>query len=174
MGCQSPNQKAHTMLRFLFCLLFITPVFILPSLLGNQDATASIEAEQDTYETFIDTKVAALSGCEPDNVPVYFRNEYVETHSAEFLHTAVDAASECFGLKATVMNLKFENMTEAELELADDQAEEVSEFLNAYDNTVEVERGAREIELDTRAVNGRAVIVEFNFEQSIESASAAQ
>lgn len=162
------------MLRFIFCLVFIAPIFFLPSILGNQDAVASIEIQEDTYDAFTDAKLTALDKCEPETIPVYFSDTFVETHSAEFLHSAVDAATDCAIATVRVVGLKFDNMTDAERTISDKQVQEVTEFLNAYGINLNVERSARKIELDTRAVNGRAVIVEFEFEPSFETASAAQ
>lgn len=162
------------MLRFLFCLIFIAPVFFLPSLLGNQDADASVEIQEDTYDMFTDSKISALSNCKAESIHVYFSDQYVETHSAAFLHQAVDAASSCENASIRIVNLKFDNMNDDELALADNQAEEATEFVKAYETNINVQRSVREAELDTRAVNGRAVIVEFEFNQSLETASAAQ
>lgn len=169
----SRTNKVKIMLRFLFCLVFIAPIFFVPSLLGNQDAVASIEIEEDTYDAFTDAKLTALDACEAETIPVYFSDIFVETHSAEFLHSAVDAASDCGNATARIVGLKFDTMNDVELELSEQQVEEVAEFLNAYEVNLNIEQAAREIELDTRAVNGRAVIVEFEFDQAVETASAA-
>lgn len=154
------------MLRFLFCLVFIAPVFFLPGLLGNQEADASVEIQQDTYDVSTDRKLVALENCESEAIPVYFYDAYVESHSAEFLHSAVEAASNCDSATARVVNLTFKDMNEAEINLSDERVYEVTQFLNAYETSVVFERSAREVELDTPAVNGRAVIVEFNFDRS--------
>lgn len=159
------------MLRFLFCLTVIAPIFFIPSLTNNQDAAASVEIEEDTYEMFTDSKISALSECQPENIPVYFSDAYVESHSAEFLHAAVDAVENCKDATVHVVNLKFENMTDDEEALARDQVEEVTAFLSAYDSHIEIDRETREAELDTRAVNGRAVVVEFEFDENTTTQS---
>lgn len=162
------------MLRFLFCLIFIAPVFFIPSLLGNHNADASVEVAEDTYDTFTDSKISSLDKCEPESIPIYFSDAYVETHSAEFLHDAVSAASTCNNTTVRIVNLNFENMSESELLLAKDQVKEVAEFVKAYDVDIDIERSVRNVDLDTRAVNGRSVIVEFEFDPSMDTASAAQ
>jgi len=162
------------MLRFFFCLIFIIPVFFIPSLVGNQNADASIEIEEDTYDAFTDMKISALNNCEDETIPVYFRDEYVETHSAAFLHQAVDAATGCEDATIHIVNLQFENMNEDDLALADNRAEETTEFVKAYETDLDMKRSAREVELDTRAMNGRAVIVEFEFGGSDETSSAVR
>jgi len=63
-------------------------------------------------------------------------------------------------------------MNEDELALADNRAKEATEFVKAYETDLDMERAARDAELDTRAVNGRAVIVEFEFGGSAATSSA--
>lgn len=163
------------MLRFLFCTVFIAPIFFLPGLIGDQDAVASIEIQEDTYDAFTDAKLSALDECEAETIPVYFKDVYVETHSAEFLHSAVDTAAACGGATVRVVGLEFEGMSETELELSDLQVEEVTEFLGAYDADINITKASRTVELDTRGVNGRTVTVEFQFKnRSVATASAAQ
>ncbi len=162
------------MLRFLFCLIFIAPVFFIPSLVDSQYADASIGIEEDTYGVFTESKIAALKSCEPESVHIYFSDVYVETHSAEFLHAAVDAASACKDTTVHIVGLEFENMTEGELALAKLQVNEVAEFLKAYETDAKVQHSSREAELDTRAANGRSVIVEFDFNRSLGDSGSAQ
>lgn len=151
------------MLRFLFCLIVILPIFFISKITGNQDAVAEIEIEKNTYQTFTDTKISTLRRCEAENIPVYFSDRFVESHSAAFLHAAVEAAANCSEAKAHVVNLKFEDMNDSDEVIAAGQVKEVTEFLKAYDTNVEIDRVTRVAKLDTRAVNGRAVIVEFEF-----------
>ena len=162
------------MLRFFFCLIFIAPVFFLPGLFGNLNADATVEIQEDTYDAFTDSKISALSNCESESIPVYFSDEYVETHSADFLNQAVGATSNCDNATIRIVNLKFANMNQDELALADVQAKEATEFVKAHKTDADVARSARDVELDTRGINGRAVIVEFEFNQPIQISGGAQ
>lgn len=162
------------MLRFIFCLAVILPIFFIPSLTGDQNAVAEIEIEENSYDNFTDNKISALSKCEPESIPIYFSDRYVESHSAAFLHEAIEAASSCREAQAHIVSLKFENMDEADKAMSNVQFEEVAEFLKAYNSDIAIDDLVRETELDTRAVNGRSVVVEFEFNSISQSAQAGQ
>ena len=152
------------MIRFLFCSAAIIPVFFLPGVLQGSEADATPEAKPNTYVEFTNEKLEHLQDCESDSIGIYFHETYVTTHSAEYLQSAVDAVSHCDTPHIKLINLVQEDATPDETKLAKAQADEIEAFVESYDLEADLDRITRSVEANTRTVNGRAVLVEFDFD----------
>ena len=83
------------MLRLLFCTAAIIPIAILPWATEEADAIEADVVDASYAELVRDPSIAALSQCESGELPIFFHDELVTTHSAEFIHEGLEATQDC-------------------------------------------------------------------------------
>lgn len=99
----------------------------------------------DLYQTgepeTVEPEIASLQSCESTDVALYFHNELIEMHTAEFLGEVIQTASECgdFLVRITPISEYNEDMTIRNYERALNNVEETQAYLEAYDAPYELE-----------------------------------
>ena len=86
------------MLRLLFCIAAILPIALIPYLnrTAEAEATPSAQPVDPGYVQDIQApSLAALSDCEAEDLPVFFRDDDLTANSERFVRAGLDAVKDC-------------------------------------------------------------------------------
>lgn len=159
------------MLRLLFCTVAILPIGIVPWMTSKAD-TLDVELADATYaELVADPSLAALSDCETGELPIFFHDQYVTTHSAEFIIDAVEAADDCGEVEVTIIPVLPE-YADADIERESvARTAQLAEYVDATarvtqaDIRIDISEAPFKDDISTLYINGRAAILRIDPEE---------
>ncbi|WP_298915978.1 hypothetical protein [uncultured Algimonas sp.] len=162
------------MLRLLFCTAAILPIGIIPWVSTKAD-TVEMEAPEASYAELVKApNIDALSNCETGELPVFFHDSLVTTHSAEFILDGLEAAEDCGDVDVTIIPVLPEGANAADMSQSVQRTAELSEYVEAaadagtFDVALDIAKAPTEEEISTLYINGRAAILRIDPESSAE------
>ncbi|MGB3456848.1 MAG: hypothetical protein WBG08_06945 [Litorimonas sp.] len=153
------------MLRLLFCTAAILPIAVIPWMTSEADTAVPAVQEASYAELVTDPSIDALSDCETGELPIFFRDDLVTTHSAEFIVEGLEAAEGCGSVDVTIVPLLPEEAAASDHAESEARAEELALYVEAAadQGNVDVDLGVAqepvEEEISTLYMNGRAAIL---------------
>ncbi len=161
------------MLRLLFCTAAIVPIAIIPWMTSEAD-TLPVQVEDATYaELVTDPNLDALSACEMGELPVFFHDALVTTHSAEFIADGLRSAEGCGNVEVTIIPILPEYADEDDLENSVERTTELAAYIQAAaevtDTTIAIEIVNQPVkdDISTLYINGRAAILRITPQSAI-------
>ncbi|MGB6231705.1 MAG: hypothetical protein WBF53_16430 [Litorimonas sp.] len=153
------------MLRLLVSTAAILPIGVISWMSSTKASVEPVAVEETYAELVTDPQLDALSDCEAASLPIFFDEEDVTVHSAEFIQSGLEAAEDCGPLDVTLVPVVPEAEELQDLAESDARIQELAEqvttsasFTHA-DIDMDVAEDPREEEVATLYINGRAAIV---------------
>lgn len=153
------------MLKLFFSTVAILPIAILPWI-SSQAETLDVAIQEDAFKVRVsDPNIAAIEACKAGQLPIFFQEQYVTTHSAEFIQQGLEAAKACDDVTITIVPILPKDAQASDI--ADsvlrtvELASYIDEAVHITDQeiTLHVAKTAREDEITTLYINGRAAIL---------------
>lgn len=148
------------MLRLLFCTASIVPIAFIPWMTTKAKPVPAVETSY--YDT---ADLELLSQCAADDIPVFFHDNLITSHSADDINTSLIAASDCGDMTVTVVPVLPDYADDRDLALADRRAtqllahvDQVAEQTNT-DMRLEIVNPPLREDISTLYINGRAAIL---------------
>ncbi len=166
------------MLRLLFCTAAILPIAIIPWMTSRADTAEAVSqdavyVEETSYaELVTDPNIDALSHCDEGELPVFFREGLVTTHSAEFIAEGLEAAEGCGEVEVTIVPLLPEEAGPDEIAQMQHRTAELDDYVEAaadvLDTPVDIDVANEPVEeeITTLYINGRAAILKVDPQES--------
>ena len=150
------------MLRLLFCSAALLPIAILPFFTTEADALdvdASTEAVS-YAEAVRAPSIASLADCEAEDLPVFFHDEYVTTHSAEFIRDGLQAAEGCGAMEIVVIPVLPDFAEAEDRAQSEERAVELREMVRDSGYAVSISDEPVQEDGSALYLNGRAAILQ--------------
>lgn len=161
------------MLRLLFCTAAIFPIAIIPWMTSEAD-TLPVQVEDATYAALVtDPSLNALSLCEMGELPVFFHDAFVTTHSVEFIAEGLQSTEGCGSVDVTIIPILPEYADEADFESSALRATELTAYVQAVaeitDTPIAIEIANQPVkdDISTLYINGRAAILRITPQSAI-------
>lgn len=150
------------MLKLLLCSALFTPCIMFQYLNSSEtDDVVYSAASFDEY--FVEPVLNNLEACQTAEVDIFFHDEYMTTHSAEYLADAISLSSTCEGAKYIIKPIQPLTSRTAHMgqeALTKAQTQELSYFLEAHGVVSEISPTDVEDEFNSLSVNGRTAVLE--------------
>ena len=153
------------MLRLLFCSAALLPIGIVPWMTSEADVMSEIMTTQTYAERVTDPSIDALSDCDVGELPVYFMDDLITSHSAEFIAEGFTAAEGCGSFDITIIPVLPKSAGDVEKSHSAQQTAELSAYIqdaaniSRVDVRIDVADFPREDDISTLYMNGRAAIL---------------
>lgn len=154
------------MLRLLFCSAALLPIAIIPwvnSGADTVDAIATSGFEQPSYaEAVRAPAIEALADCETSDLPVFFHDGLVTSHSAEYIQRGLRKAAACGDYDVTIVPVLPEDADGAERSLSVERTAELRELVRLSDETgadLSIGKTIEADEVPTLYINGRTAFL---------------
>lgn len=156
------------MLKLFFYTITIFPLGLLPLVITHSDQITHDIDDRTYVERITDPNIASLESCGVGELPIFFDNGLVTTHSAEFIHDGLEAAQACGYLDVTIIPILPEDARETELMKSVHRTAELRDYLSAVATVTEanidmdVAKEPREDTVKTLYINGQAAILKID------------
>ncbi|GLQ21162.1 hypothetical protein ACFFUB_06630 [Algimonas porphyrae] len=153
------------MLRLLFCTAAILPIAIIPWMTSEAETLDPVMGEASYTELVTDPNLDALNDCRVGELPVFFHDALITTHSAEAINAGMKSAEACGDVTVTVIPVLPAYADSQDLNQSDRRTTELVAYVDAAAKTVnasmDIEIVDRPVEDDisTLYINGRAAIL---------------
>ena len=150
------------MLKLLLCSAMIVPCFIIPFTGAAKNQMASVY-KTSFEDAFIEPELKQLERCKPAELDVFFHENYITTHSAEYLAEGIEIAKACgnanFSITPIIPTVSHINAGD----VLDIQTEELSLILKAHGVNAEITKADVQSEYNTLSANGRTATLKIKF-----------
>ena len=154
------------MLRLLFCSAALLPIAIVPWMNSDAGTIATATSgnhDQPSYaEAIRAPAIDALEACEASDLPVFFHDGLVTSHSAEYIQRGLQTAAECGGYDMTIVPVLPEEADGDERAESIARTAELRELVRLSDETGADLTVAKTMESDdvpTLYINGRSAFL---------------
>lgn len=162
------------MLKLLLTSALFTPCIMFQCLnSGDVDKVAYSATSFD--EHFVEPVLENLEACKTAEIDIFFHDQYITMHSAEYLADAISLSSSCEGAKYIVKPIQPSTSRTAHMgqeELIKAQTQELSYLLEAHGVVSEINPTDVEDKFNSLSVNGRAAILRIVIDGTNSSESA--
>lgn len=154
------------MFKLLLSSALSIPCFVMA--FSGPDQAKGVEYDFTSFdEYFIEPVFQDLDNCKTSELDVFFHNEYITMHSAEYLAEALSRSSDCSGAKYVILPIeptstRAHGLKQEELTAA--QAKELSLILEAHGVEASIAPTDVEDEFNSLSVNGRNAILKIIIE----------
>ena len=147
------------MLRLLFCSAALLPIAVIPWFTSEATTIEATAADVTYAELVREPNIEALSDCDTGELPIFFHDNYVTTHSAEFIQQGLSAADGCGELDVVIVPVLPEFAESDDFAESVERTAELREMV--LNNGLDVTVASEPIQDDASAlyVNGRAAIL---------------
>lgn len=154
------------MLRLLFCTVAIAPIAILPWVTQEADAIEADAVDSSYAELVRDPSIDALSQCEEGRLPIFFHDELVTMHSAEFIHEGLAAVESCGDITVEIIPVLPAHAESEDIAESLHRTAELQELVRLSGAKAVVADEPRRPEGSSLYLNGRAAILRIEPQQS--------
>lgn len=151
------------MLKLLLCSAFIAPCIILP-FTGNAKSQM-VSFETTSYEeAYVEPEFEQLENCEAAELDVFFHENYITSHSAEYIAEGIELSGICGDASFIITPIIPSASHVSASEVLTTQTRELSLILKAHGVTARVANADVETEFDGLSANGRTATLKIVFE----------
>ena len=150
------------MLKLLLCSAMIVPCFIIPftGAAKNQMASVYKTSFEDAY---IEPELRQLERCKAAELDVFFHENYITTHSAEYLAEAIEIAKSCGNADFSITPIIPTVSHIDEGDVLNLQTEELTLILKAHGVDAKITKADIQSEYNTLSANGRTATLTIKF-----------
>lgn len=156
------------MLKFLLCSAIALPCTVLPFITAD-NVEAPLYETATFAEAYQEPRLDKIAQCEDTQIGIFFHEELLESHSAEYIRNSVEEASSCHDANYIIHPLSTENPSADYTQTLHAQAQELSLTLEAYGITAVISDPVLLDRPDSLLLNGRTAFLEIDL--STESRS---
>lgn len=162
------------MLKLLLCTAILSPCIVI-QLTGAVNAGA-VEYDTTSFEAYyIDPELERLEACDTAELDVFFYDQYVTMHSAEYITEAVDLSEKCDEVEYVIQPIQpiyssDDNMGVAEV--TDMQARELFLILKAHGVDAKIAETQVQSKFDSLSENGRTAILRIDMKNTNDGKAA--
>ena len=153
------------MLKLLLCSAMIVPCFIIPFTGAAKNQMVSLH-KTSFEEAFIEPELKQLENCETAELDVFFHENYITTHSAEYLAEGIDIAKSCGKADFLITPIIPTSSHIDAVDVLDVQTQELSLVLKAHGVNATVTKAIIQSEYNTLSANGRTATLKIIFNES--------
>lgn len=147
------------MLRLLLCTAAFVPVAILPWFSNEAEAIDDTSIAPNYVSTITDPQLSALRNCETGELPIFFHDDLITTHSAEFIDSGLAAVENCGAVEVTIIPVLPEQSDGGDIAQSVVRMAELSEVIRVSGQQSHISNDIIEDEVTTLYINGRAAIL---------------
>lgn len=150
------------MFRLLLCSALITPWFILPF------SASSVSMQNFDYnkvsfdEAYIEPELDRLDKCQSAELDVYFHENYITTHTAEYIAEGIEISSNCKNISYVISPIVPASSGSDANDILDLQTQELSLILQAHGVKATISKPQIESDFNSLSANGRTAILKIN------------
>lgn len=160
------NQQGLTMLKLFLCSAFIAPCFIIP-FTGTSAESYITKYETTSFEeAYIEPEFSQLENCKAAELDVFFHENYITSHSAEYIAEGIELSKDCGDAKYVITPIIPASSDDKAADIVDTQTKELSLILKAHGVNAKVARTDKQAEFNSLSANGRTATLKIVFNQS--------
>lgn len=148
------------MFKLLLCSVFFAPLIVLPLSASTDREISSQSADFDSV--YVDPELEKIDACENADLDIFFHEEFITTHSADYLNDGLNRLSDCATGDVAIQPILSANATTFDEDLLKVQISELELILEAHDYDANVLPLKTLKSVDAFSLNGRAAIVKFS------------
>ena len=153
------------MFKLLLCSAIIAPCVVLPFVGSTQTQMNSYDTVS-FREAYIEPEFRQLENCETAELDVYFYDNYITYHSAEYIAEGIQLSSACGNAKYVITPIIPSVSRVDALEVLDTQTKELLLVLKAHGISATVRAADVQKDFDGLSANGRTAKLEIAFENT--------
>ena len=156
------------MFKLLFYSTVLIPLVSLSWMTTKADAVPKAAVDMSYEARITEPNVKALTNCDTAEVPVFFHDDLILTHSAEFITESLQAASACGSVDLTIIPVIPDDAEGRDLELSKIRLAELNAYVGAVTETAKINVRLEQVEkpvtdeVSTLYMNGRAAIIQID------------
>ncbi len=147
------------MLKLLLCTAIISPCFIIPLSKISANTSLTSYTAPSFEDVFVEPELQRLENCQSAKLDVFFHDEYVTLHTAEYLAQAVKLAKSCDNADYVINPIVPELQIGVTTDLLEAQVQELSLILKAHGIESRIADPQIQTEFNSLSVNGRTAIL---------------
>jgi len=148
------------MLKLLLSAALIGPALILPVMALSDQTVPTLDTKFESV--YIDPELKKIDLCNDASLDIYFYEDMITLHSAEYLSEGVTQLHACESSAVEIQPVLNINPTDTDRELLDARISELTLVLDAHDISVDILPVSISKEANALSMNGRAAIVKFS------------
>lgn len=139
-------------------LALLAPLALPLVFLPNLGAAATKMAAQDRpsfEDVYVNPQMTRLENCQSATLDVYFNENYLAQHSADYLTDAVSAAAPCDIVSIKIVPILVKDHTTEDAQQAAENAKELGLWLDSFGLRYQTNGPTTQTEFDGMTYNGR-------------------
>jgi len=153
------------MLKLLLCSAFMAPCFIIP-FIGTSTESYITDYETTSYEeAYVEPEFEQLENCEAAELDVFFHENYITSHSAEYIAEGIELSKDCGDANYVITPIIPASSDAKAADIVDIQTKELSLILKAHGVNAKVARTDKQAEFNSLSANGRTAILKIVFDK---------
>ena len=148
------------MFKLLLCSVFFAPLIVLPLSASTDRKMPSYGADFDSV--YVDPELEKIDACENADLDIFFHEEFITSHSAEYLSEGLNRVSDCATGDLAIQPVLQADATSTDETLLKAQITELKIIIEAHDYDAKVLPLRALQSSDAFSLNGRAAIVKFS------------
>lgn len=152
------------MLKLLLCSAMIIPCFVVP-LSGAAKSQMTSVNKTSFEDAFIEPEFEQLERCKSAELDVFFHENYITMHSAEYLAEGIEIAKSCGNANFTITPIIPTASHVDKRDILDLQTKELSLILRAHGVEPIVTKADIQSEYNTLSANGRTAVLRIAFNE---------
>lgn len=145
------------MFKLLLCTACMAPAILIPLTTTGKVNLTSTNVEFDT--AYVDPEIRKIESCEAADLEIFFHDDIITSHSADFLGESLMLASDCGDVKVSIQPILETNANSDDEVLLSARVNELTSILAAYGSKAEILEATQAEEPSAMTLNGRAAIV---------------
>ncbi len=150
------------MSKLLLCSAVIAPCLILPfsaSSVGKQDVVYDKVSFEEAY---IEPELNLLDKCQSAELDVFFHENYITTHTAEYIAEGIELSSNCKNIDYVISPIIPASSAADTRDTLDVQTQELSLILQAHGVKAKISEPQIQSDFNSLSANGRTAIIKIN------------
>ena len=156
------------MLKLLLYSAFIVPCVILPFTASTDDQIMSYKSVS-FEKAYIEPEFEQLEKCEAAELDIFFHENYVTSHSAEYITAGLELSSACSAASYIIIPVVPSNSYIDENDVLETQTQELSSLLNAHGINAKIADAEYQQDFNSLSANGRTAKLKITFSESVNS-----
>lgn len=153
------------MIKLLLSSAFIAPCIILP-LIGSANTSNMAFTTPSFEDTYIEPEFKQLENCRAAELDVYFHEDYVTMHSAEYVADGIKRAEDCKNATYTITPIIPTTSYADEDTILNTRMSELTLILEAHGVEAVIGNSVVQQDYDSLSANGRTAKIKISFKQS--------
>jgi|GEM_PF-2092937 len=147
------------MLKLLLSTAIISPCFIIPLSKISANTSLTSYSAPSFEDVYVEPQLQRLENCQSATLDVFFHDEYVTLHTAEYLAQAVRLAKSCDNADYVINPIVPASQMGVTADLLEAQTQELSLILKAHGVEPRTADPQIQAEFNSLSVNGRTAIL---------------